>query len=248
MPLRCELQGSDNPLAEPLRGVSQSGVIDFGLVAPGKYRLTVTRDDGYRLEHRCVVSPGVAVNQLISCPASARWHSHADSFLRIEWPASLRDPGLRVLCRFEQDDVEVNGWTWSPIERSAGWAVGVPERGTEAPLAELWNQTGRLDSEVGTTLPFRYARLTCLAVFRPSRAGAQRDGLVTLVFGAPGAEGVAGIETLPPVRILSQPPPRIVSHPEDLFGAVPIELPSEAITIVETALADADRSQTSDVE
>ncbi len=246
IPLHRELERSDGALPEPLRGVSQSGMIDFGLVTPGQYRLTVTRDDGYRLEHRCVVSPGVAVNQLINCPGSARWYSHADSFLRIERPASLRDRELYLLCRFEQDDADVNGWTWTPVERSAAWAVVVPEDGAAAPLAELWNQTGRLESEVSTTLPFRYARVTCLAAFRPSRAGDQPDGLVTLVFGAHGPEAVAGIESPPAVRILNQPPPRIVSQPEDLFGAISIELPSEGVTLLETALADADRSQASD--
>lgn len=248
---RVRLPGKRNPPARPVHGTivalddetrtrqahsSDSGVLEFGLLSPGGYRLDVATDDGYRLRHEFEVLPGVPVDRLVQCPH--RNECHPPSALRIAWPAPLRERGLVAVCEVAPDEVAVGEWAWTPAEGADVLIVAAPEGRDADELKELLQQSAGIDAEIRSGIPFRYSRLTGLTVFDLNVGG--EDGpreLGRFLFAGEGSESGKGEVLSQNVVMLNCSAPRCEHNPTAHGAAWIVEIPDEVGRALQRAIA-----------
>lgn len=134
-PVRFRLRRADGltvPLLRPLANLeveqdgefrymlsataTSAGTVDFGLMAPGQYRLTFHSVSGMRMQHEFDVLPGVPIDRLVTCPyASSPSYTVA---LNLNWPDAIAIHGLLAVCSVERASVTYGDWCWHPPEQS----------------------------------------------------------------------------------------------------------------------------------
>jgi hypothetical protein len=232
-PVQVSLQSGDNDWQLVSIGTNAAGIVEFGLVPPGEYRLTATMDDGYSLEHEFAVLPGVPVDRLVLCPNSS---DNLHTALQVEWPESLRSCRLRAVCEVERDDVRAGEWTWAPRDR--GRLLVMSAAADEAmrdndDLAGTFQQTGELDTDLATTIPHRFCRISRIRVWHAGSDADPPTELATFAYRAGG--GAAG--TRPSDIALPAPCPRHERSPNVRTDAWVVRLPPEAEAALRRSLA-----------
>lgn len=113
-----------------------SGMIDFGLMEPGRYRLRLESPDGMWLEHEFDLLHGAPVDRIVRCPEGAP--TGVEYRISLSWPAALSAHRLAAICRIEPAKYECDHWLWTPEEGLSGETVWC----TNSPMTE--SDQGRL--------------------------------------------------------------------------------------------------------
>jgi hypothetical protein len=156
--------------------------------------------------------------------------------LRVEWPESLRDRRLRAVCEVERDDVRAGEWTWVPGDR--GLLLVMSAAADEATcdndhLAGKLQQTGELDTDLVTSIPHRYCRISRIRVWHAASDSDPPTELATFAYCA--GEGAA--PTRPSDIALPAPCPRHERSRNVRTDAWVVTLPPEAEAALSRSLA-----------
>lgn len=105
--------GSNNDLAYDLRGrSSDDGMIDMGLMRPGRYELKLTAPwKEVSSEFTFSVIPGKDVALEIACPAGPP--QPRDVKFQVEWPAEWRGRDIWLVYIIGPAEAEIGGLTWT---------------------------------------------------------------------------------------------------------------------------------------
>lgn len=209
-PVRFRLRRADGytvPLASPIatleiesdgeyrfRGSSAAtpaGTIDFGLIAPGRYRVTFRTADGMHLRHDFDVLPGVPIDRLVTCPGQS-----APSYsvqLHVDWPDGIDAERLLAVYCIEPAPVTSGEWRWQPSNESRPIHVLAASPGVEIPdsetarlgqsIALLDDSIGELQSAAQFHTTFRYCRISRIMFLKLTGDGPDAESMGTVVFG-----------------------------------------------------------------
>jgi hypothetical protein len=213
----------DEPIQPTGVPISADGVVNFGLVPPGRYRLELQNQDDYRLAHEFDVVAGVPVDRLVLCPNRMQT-PHLTTRIDPEASGAPGERGVVTLFFIERDDVTVGEWTWQPNYREGVWVAGTWGRqDTAGEVGEPPIDDARF-GEVLPAVPYRAARCTAMAVFQ-DRTGAELLFLGTFRFQR-GAGDDSAEEAWPdPVFVIEAPPPRYLRSIHEHAAVWSLELP-----------------------
>jgi hypothetical protein len=175
------------------RTTDDSGVADFGLLHPGTYSFSLSKNQNFRSPNgsgRFNVEPGSSVKKLILFPKKAL--EHVPVRVRCNWPADLEKEGLVVEASFRHDPLDIDGTSWSTSSRSVlcGPGAGLAEIlvpaglylwatvATTALRADILTSHVRRINESAEPLIWERGtyRLSELIVLRPFRTAAEDAG------------------------------------------------------------------------
>jgi hypothetical protein len=235
LPARASLTSSDSQSTNIDIKTTPGGILEFGLLPPGTYRLAVKTSDDYALQHEFSVLPGVPVDRLVLCPYASAPHLHWA--IRVAWPDSLRDRGLAAVCEVERDDIAVGDWTWKPCERCAVRVV-VPAVGQDPDEVAARLETLEEETELLTGIPHRYCRLVSIAVCRlpEDDSGPLREPL-SFVYGAENGDADDRVRYAGHTMRLHGPPPRYECPLHQHHPVWVVPLPQEAEAALERLFA-----------
>jgi hypothetical protein len=229
----------------------QSGLIDFGLREPGRYRVRMEMSDGLTLEHRFEVLPGVPVDCLVRCPGGSP--QGTEYSIGINWPPELSEHRLAAVCRLMPRGFEQDGWTWSPqpgARQEIVWVQNCPLQQTEASYAEAivsGSVPAPGESSGRFTVHSRYWELAEIVFVRlpDSGAGGQPQALGRLQFrGTSSGTERFGWTLVDAARIweCNQPAPQWETR---AIREWTLDLPEDAVGLLSLALADGGGAMTS---
>lgn len=109
-------------------GITKGPIVDFGLVPPGDYRVTITNSLGMKCHHKFRVLPGVPVDRAILCPYHPAWMLHNDSVqvsLELPWPAEWKSLPIVAVYHLEAGRRKLGRWEWLPPQKRQfrSWVV-----------------------------------------------------------------------------------------------------------------------------
>jgi hypothetical protein len=119
-----------------------AGIADFGLVNPGEYSFTYSRNLDRRTlsgTGQLVVGPGSHINQRVLVPKRAL--EPVPLQVRCEWPADLGKEGLILDALFRFVGIEKNGVLWS-LNYNRGTPTHSVMLGPDAAVNEILNPAG----------------------------------------------------------------------------------------------------------
>jgi hypothetical protein len=219
--------------------MSTGGVVNFGLVPPGRYLLELQNQDDYRLTHEFDVVPGVPVDRLVLCPYSVNI-PHLTTRIDPESSGPWDDTGLVMLFYVERDDLTVAEWTWQPNHRAGVWVAAATSDSDasaeeDRPLADIAQH-----GEVLPAVPYRNARCAAIAVYQ-SRSGDKHapSFLATFRFRPEADRDAAGEAWPEPVCVIDAPLPRNLRSIHDRESSWTIELPLAMTREIEERVNDA---------
>lgn len=207
-----------------------AGLIDFGLVPPGRYRLHLQTSDGMRMDHEFDVLPGVPVDRVVICPFGPQiGHTLA---VTIRYPERLCATGLVAICVFEPRSFVHDQWVWrSPSEIAAktfltgnlGRALTPGEVESLSRIMDVPDSpNGNLHLSDDVGFSYRYWQLSRATFALIGEVGVAELG--TVIFGEDEAVVTRGAVE-PAIRVAAAPP-QIEVFPEErnLTLALPDEV------------------------
>jgi hypothetical protein len=166
------------------------GIVEFGLMPPGRYHLNLSLADSYTLRDDFEVLPGVPIDRLLRCPHSSP--PNLAVAIEIVWPEGVDGDRILAVCDVERDAVTVGECLWRPQEEVPLPLVAATGRGDSADEELLWaiDELEPEGAEPVRSVPHRYCRLRGIRVYR---CGPEADGspetTAQCVFGDRGDDG-----------------------------------------------------------
>jgi hypothetical protein len=169
LPVLASLMSVDRPDELIQFDLGPNGVLQFGLVPPGPYRLSLQTQSGYVLEHEFQVVPGVPVDRLVTCPLGDA--SHLTTRIDPQHAMSSVGPDWTLVFYVERDDVTVGDWTWSPEPRRGVWVSSSPAGPHDVADRQALALATALSAEVLPEVPYMNCRCLAMAVVQFQGAG-----------------------------------------------------------------------------
>ena len=174
-----------------------TGVLDFGLQSPGRYRLSLMTMDGMTLEHEFDVIPEAPVDRVVICPRGTPPANVPTSVrLVVNWPPQLSDEHLLAVIDIAPGPFESGEWRW---EQDAEWplrAVAAVKPGDDSPaiIARDLNINNsfshgpplKIHAADAVPVPYRFCQLRAITFFQrpPDDSSSRRWRLLgTLAYG-----------------------------------------------------------------
>lgn len=167
---------------------SRNGVMDFGLIGPGRFELSLESSDGLTAVHEFQHLPGVPLDRCVICPHAVDTSlTDARATVVLDSECSL-DGGI-VLLKVAPAEFTHEGWTWTPPSSWPEMYIAASTNGERLPLetAERWPQLVTAAADKATiflesgsdllTIPYRYCEVREMICFQPTLTN---DGEETL--------------------------------------------------------------------
>lgn len=128
--------------------LTQGPIADFGLLAPGEYRLDIANSIGMTCRHDFRVIPGVPVDRAILCPhhtAPGEFRKVVPLSLELPWPAEWKSLPIVAVYHLEARRRKLGRWEWLPSQKQQfrRWVVRghVPGSSLEDRLCQALPET-----------------------------------------------------------------------------------------------------------
>ncbi len=221
---------------EPQVWMNASGNLEFGLMRPGPYRLSLTMRDGMTLEHEFVVLPGVPVDRVVQTPRRTVGATPR-IVLTIDWGEALAREPLIAVCQIDPAPAVIGNWTWQP---NPDWQpVYAVATNCPAHPEDLDRFTLQMAATVCPAdfllVPYQYMQLTEIAFLtRQPMSDASADELIelgTVRFRVAGGD-TGDLSQVKTSWMTDAPPPCLerwlvnwkVSLPPDVVGELQVRL------------------------
>lgn len=224
-----------------------SGVIDFGLLPPGRYLLQLDWHE-MCLEHEFDVLPGVPVDRVVICPPSSN-PSQMTVDIDINWPPELSSESLAAVIEVRPGPIEKQDWRWEP---AVDWRLQTvaATRIDHDSLRELVRRLqveGVLPEQVpiapdaaAVSVPYRYCQIHAITFIYLSHGEQSRDRpqvLGTLLYGTRERD-----ESVPGPGWQATDSPPVYEATPNYFNPWTVDIPQECETQLLQAILDATRS------